>query len=376
MTKKVVIVPPNGESIVQDFAMHRLSNFFKSKGIETYLLQLNNKKNKDIKIYTDYVIDVESQDDIVSYLQNNKFDLILHRSWMHRYRFAAVLAESFSNIVLYIKDWHDFPKEKYKFLYKTEEDFDGIQRIFKSGKTVLSHFTKEQHLIWEKRYQISQKQFLFFPEYCTKENFYYRKNIAYDKENVKLVMAGTLTSTSEPELVDAKSFYKKMKEITNCSVEVNIVLLKKFYDMVFTEDKYKDYLYEHTFNDYFSIHLGREMDPSILKEYDFGIFSDTFYNYELKKYSEHYKYAVISRVVLYLEAGLPIVVNRAMSSLSKIVEDNNIGIVFEDEDVERFNEILDINQEEYSSLVENVYKFREDFSYNDITMKPIMEMLR
>jgi glycosyltransferase involved in cell wall biosynthesis len=216
---------------------------------------------------------------------------------------------------------------------------------------------------------------VFFPEYCTKENLNFRKNIAYDKKRVKLVMAGTLTPTSEPELVDAKSFYKKMKELTECKVEVNVVLLKKFYDMVFTQERYKDYLYEHTFNDYFKIHLGAEMDPSVLKGYDFGIFSDTFYDYELKKYSEHYKYAVISRVVLYLEAGLPIVVNRAMSSLSKIVEDNNIGIVFEDEDVKHFDEILDISQKEYEILVENVYRFREDFSYNDITMKPIMEML-
>jgi len=373
--KTIALIPPNGDNINQDFSLNRIAIFLNSQRIDTYLIQVDSKYNKSITQYTKYVITLDTKEDIVSYLKNNKFDLIFHRSWMHRYKFASMLAEEFDNIIFYIKDWHNFPLAKYKFIYKNIEDFEGIERLFKSGKRILSHFTEEQFIKWAKKYNASEEQFMFFPEYCTRENFFKRDNIVYNNKNIKLVMAGTLTPTSEPELVDAKSFYQKIKDITNLSIEVNVVVLKKFYDLVQKEDKYKDYLYEHNFNKYFFIHLGKEMDPSILKGYDFGIFSDTFYNFELKQYPEHYEYAVISRFVLYLEAGLPVIVNKSMKSLSKIVEDNEIGIVFEDEDIKDFNQILDIGNEEYLDMVENVYKFREKYSYNENTMKPILEML-
>ncbi len=375
LNKRIAIIPPNGENIPQDFALRRIVKFLNSQNIETYLIQVNIEKNKNLESYTTHIITVENMNEIISYLKNNKFDLIFHRPWMHRYEFAAVLAETFENIIFYIKDWHNFPKEKYKFIYKTVEDFDGIERLFKSGKKILSHFTVEQSERWAEEYNLSKEQFVFFPEYCTKDSIDTRDNINYDKNNIKLVMAGTLTPTSEPELVDAKSFYKKIKDITSLSIEVNVVLLKRFYALVQNEEKYKDYLYEHNFNKYFSIHLGKEMDPSILKGYDFGIFSDTFYDFELKEYPEHYEYAVISRFVLYLEAGLPVVVNKAMKSLSKIVEENKIGIVFEDKDIDEFNKVLDIDKNEYNNLVSNVYIFRDKFSYNDETMKPILETL-
>jgi len=371
---KIIIVPPNGENIAQDFALQRIVSFLKSKNLKTYLLQIDNKYNN--KMYTDYVINVNSRNEIIDYLKRNDFDLIIHRSWMHRYAFAAELAEEFDNIIVYIKDWHNYPKEKYKFIYKTEEDFLGIEKLFKSGKQILTHFTDEQYKVWAERYNISGKYFSFFPEYCTKENFCINKQNQYDKYNPTLVMAGTLSATSEPSLIPGKSFYRKVKEITNCNIEVNVVLLSKFYDLVQTDDRYKDYMYEDMFNDYFSIKLGKEMDPTILEGYDFGIFNDTFYGCELINYAEHYEYAVISRLVLYLEAGLPIIVNKSMKAIANIVKEHKIGIIFEDGDVVEFDKIINLSQENYKQMVENVYTYREIFSYNEETMKPILEMLK
>ena len=371
---KVVFIPPNGEIVAQDFALHRIAAFLKTQSITTYLLHVLDNAS-EIPNYTDHTISLDSKDAIIPYLQNNDFDLIFHRTWMHRYCFAAELAEQFSNIIVYIKDWHNYPKKKYELIYTTIEDFEGIERLFKSGRTILTHYTNKQYKLWAKRYDVSKKQFVFFPEYCTKSNFYVREQVNYNHNEVKLVMAGSLTPTSSSELVDAKGFYKKIKSLTSQKINVDIVLLKKFYSRVMNLPEYKDYLYEHTFNNYFNIKLGKEMDPSILKDYDFAIFSDTFYNYEIKEYPELYKYAVISRLVLYLEAGLPLIVNQEMKSLSKLVKKHNLGFVFKDNDVKSFKKILDINTSEYQQLVKNIYSFREKYTYNHKTMKPLMDKL-
>lgn len=355
-------------------ALIRLCDYLKECGVSIYWAQIEEEKNHAKLLSSDHLITVNDLDSIVEYAKQGEFDLILHRGWMHRYSFAARLSREVENIVFYIKDWQNYPREKYKFIYTTDEDFDAIEELFRSGKKIFSHFTKEQHRIWAQRYGIGTENFHFLPEYCNEKNFI-ENDIKPVKSAMKLVMAGSLPPTCEPELVAAKNFYKMMKDITSCGVYLDVMLLEKNYENLRNDPRYKDYRYEELFNKYFGIKKGSSMQPDILSGYHFGIFSDTLYGTELEKYPEHYEYAVFSKIVLYLEAGLPVLINAALKSIARIVKEHNIGIVFQEKDLLELDTLLDIEPKEYEKMVQNVYNFRKVFTYNTQTLKELLSLL-
>lgn len=373
--KKLLIIPPNAKGMPQDMALIRLCDYLSECGVNIYWAQVAEEKNHTNLLAANHVLSFADLDEVVEYVKQTQFDLVLHRGWMHRYTFAARLAQEIENIVFYIKDWQNYPREKYKFIYTTDEDFDAIEELFRSGKKIFSHFTEEQHNIWAQRYGMEAENFHFLPEYCNEKNFI-ENNVKPVKSGMKLVMAGSLPPTCEPELVAAKNFYRMMKDITSCGVYLDVMLLEKNYENVKNDPRYKDYRYEELFNEYFGIKKGSSMQPEILRGYHFGIFSDTLYGCELEKYPEHYEYAVFSKIVLYLEAGLPVLINAALKSIAKIVREHKIGIVFEEKDLLRLDRVLDIEPKKYEEMVQNVYNFRKVFTYNTHTMKELLLLLQ
>jgi len=50
--------------------------------------------------------------------------------------------------------------------------------------------------------------------------------------------------------------------------------------------------------------------------------------------------------------------------------------VISNKELKNLNTILNISKKEYKLMVENIYDFRKTYTYNDQTMKPILEMLK
>jgi len=375
--KTIAFIPPNGEVIKQDFALYRIISYFESKGVKTFLLIVNNGNQNDLLHYNTSIIHLKDKNEIFTHLKNNKYDLIFSRSWMHRYSFGAKIAKEFDNVVSHIKDWHDFPKDEYAYIYKSPADFDGILEIFKYSKLVLSHYSDEYLKFLYKKYNIDKTQnYLFSPDYTIKNNFYTTKNKSYSLDTAKIILAGGGAHSSLPgKIAPMKSLLFTMTQLADQKIYVDQVVLKKHFEKIQNNTVlYEDLLYEDKFNPFFSLKLGSELDSSLGEKYHFGIFADS--NYQANNLFERAEsYGVTSKFAFYMECGLPVLVNKRFKTLSKIVETNKIGITFVDDDLKDFKKLLDISQTKYNKLIKNVYKFREKFTYNSETMKPIFEML-
>ncbi|MDC7250241.1 MAG: hypothetical protein PQJ49_10030 [Sphaerochaetaceae bacterium] len=365
--KKVIFIPPNGEMFINDFSIERLGKYCKNKNnIETLLIKIKNPNSPDNFNYVDSVIDVESKEEIVEYLKTLDYDVIFHRSWMHAYAFAQLLVEQFDNVIVNIKDWEVSTKKEYEVMYgkKSVEDFDAIEAIFKKAKLVLSHFTGPQAEIWAKRYNVCKEKFRFFPEYCNEESFYFRSNLSYEKP--RLVLAGSLSPSSYPEeICPSKSHLRVIRKVTKKDISIDYVLPIGTYAGVKSLKNrllFQDVLFEDKFNKNFNIFRGKTLDSSILNNYNFGFFSLEY----VTKNEYKNKYAIPSKFAFYLESGLPMIVNKKLKALSHFIETYNLGILFDNDDIDSLEKILNITNSEYVKMVENIYSFRKTFVINHI----------
>lgn len=362
--------------IEQDFALLRIILYLENYGFKITILQLNKSKfhNKFKKVN---IIEFENENDILKYLKQYSFDIVFHRSWMHRYLFASKILKIVPNAVLYIKDWYyEYTKKEYKFCYDTDEDYDAIKYIIKQGKLILSHYSHHYTDLVAKSYDVSKDKFIFFPEFTHKPFYNKRKRYEYNSRKINIVYAGSLLPTSLPEqLIAGKATYNSIKKIANQNINITALLLPKYYKNVFNNEKlYSDYLYENKFNKYFYIKKGAELKYKLLNQYDFGFFA----LHDLPsgtKYKSTEIHGVTSKFAFYMEAGLPVIVAKNMTKLANIVKKYKIGLVVTDKEFFNLNKVLDISAKEYDQLVENIYKFRNVFSYNEDTLKVIFKLL-
>ncbi len=312
------------------------------------------------------IITVKNKDEMFKTIASLNHKAIFHRSWMGSYDFAADLVKNFDNVIVNIKDWNFAPQNVYEFLYQDNNDYESISYIFKNCKKILSHFTKEQYLLWEKEYNIDKNKFTFFPEFCNNESFVDKKRKEYDIQNIRLVYAGKISSTTLPEdYFPGKSHLRSLKILTKKNINIDFVLPPEIYNDIFNEQKkYMDFVYLNQLNPKFNIVKGEVLNPNILNKYDFGFFEleTTGLNHML------YKYAVTSKFSFYLEALLPLLVNEKFSSMAKLVRDNNLGIVFNNNDLENLDKKLNITNEQYQNFVKSIIKFRTKFTYNNINL--------
>lgn len=365
--KKIVFIPPNGKMFINDFSIQRLGEHFKSVAdVHTTLITIDIQKAIKPIENIDSIISVASKDELFEQLKLLEYDVIFHRSWMLAYPFAAELVKNFPSVIVNIKDWNFSTKKEYKIIFgdKAAEDFEAIRYIFQNTKLVLSHFTKEQAKIWAKKYNVNEKKFIFFPEYCNEKNFSIRENTTY--QTPKLVFAGSLGPTSYPEeFFLAKSHLRAIREITKHNIDVSYVLTAGAYAGTQSPRQrllFQDILYENTFNEKFHLIEGETLNPSILNKYHFG-----FFNLEYTTKSESLnKYAIPSKFAFYLEAGIPMIINSKLKSLSKIIDTYKLGIVISNKELESLDKILNkITSEEYSHMQLNIEKFRDHFTYSN-----------
>ena len=356
--KKIIFIPPNGKIKKQDYALERIAKSLRNNHtIETVLLYIG---DKNIAYMSDFdrIIRVSSEERLFATLHTLQYDTIFVRGWMHAYSFSAEIVKQFQNVVVNIKDWNFSTREIYKFLFERDDDFEAIEYIFKNAKYILSHYTTEQANIWAREYQVDKSKFLFFPDMCN-EDYFYKKQNTFNIKNIHLVYAGRIASTSLPEeYFPNKAHLYSVKLITSQGINIDYVIPENIYiDMCLNKHLYLDFFYEDKFNKNFNIVKGKVLNASVLEKYNFG-----FFELHINCHNEAlYRYAVISKFIFYLEAGLPILVHEKFKSIAKMVKENKLGIVFSNNDLYRLNELLNIDKIEYENFLLNIVLFREKF---------------
>lgn len=364
----ILFIPPNGQFKKQDFSLQRISKWLShTENIKTTLLHVKPEFFNPQTTMFDTIIEVSTEEEIFTKLKEISFDKIFHRSWMGGYEFAAKLVKDFDNVIINLKDWNFAPQDIYAFFYPENKDHESIEYIFKNCNTILSHFTKEQAEIWAQEYNVSSDKFIFFPEYCNPNSFHIKPILPY--ENLHLVYAGALPASSFAEdYFPGKSHLRAIKRLTKQRITVDFVLPEDVYETTMkSTELFKDFLYENAMNKRFHLIKGKALQPTILDKYHFGFFEleASGINYSL------YQYAITSKFAFYLEAGLPILINDRFHSIAKIVKENDLGIVFNNADIENFHNILAISQEQYNTFIDNIKRYRTSFIYNDEKRKKL-----
>ncbi|WP_151901319.1 hypothetical protein [Sulfurimonas hydrogeniphila] len=360
--KTLIIVPPNGILKKQDFFIDRLVQFlFIKYKWKIILIILKEPSYMTTHKYFDKVLQVDTKDEILSIISKIDYTILISRGWMHAYAFSAEILKNFPNAIITLKDWNFSTREEYKFLFGNDDDFKAIEYIFRYGKKILSHYTEEQAVIWSKIYKVNVDKFIFLPELTLYSNFN-EKNTKFSNK-LNLVYAGRISSTVLPgEIFPNKSHIYSIKKLTSESITISFLIPKKNLDEMKTKrELFIDFFYEDRFNNNFAILEGKDLDSKKLHGYHFGFF-ELFID---SKNEMLYKYAVVSKFAFYLEGALPILVHEKFVSMAKIVRDNNIGIVFSNDNFKDFASFLQMHKDQYEVFIENIKNFRKVFSFNN-----------
>tara|TARA_Y100000310_G_scaffold341434_1_gene440567 strand:+ start:3730 stop:4908 length:1179 start_codon:yes stop_codon:yes gene_type:complete len=150
-----------------------------------------------------------------------------------------------------------------------------------------------------------------------------------------------------------KSFFNIMKIIT--SQKLNLYTTSSCID----EKDNKRYLKETKRNRYYNFlekgHI-KEFVKRLVK-YDYGIFPDFYDETILNPLWS--KTTMANKLFSYIEAGLPIIINKDLGIMSKIVREEDIGVLIDYNDLKNLKQILE--KIDYTNLKKNVRKAQEKF---------------
>ncbi|OGQ92058.1 MAG: hypothetical protein A3J85_07305 [Desulfobacula sp. RIFOXYA12_FULL_46_16] len=363
--KEILFIPPNGSLKKFDFSIFRIAKYLKDLDIKTSLLSLEPPPENFVhlfgKIYTPKTIT-----EFLDLLGTIPRSQIFYRGWMHAYVFGAFLVKYFPNTIINIKDWNFCDRLRYHFLFGdlSLHDFEGIDYIFKNARVILSHYTEDETDRWAEEHNCSPGKFVFFPELCDEENFC---QLIPEKpmDKISLVMASSLPPNNLPvDMFPGKTIFRDTRLLTRKGLMIDFVVPEAVFSRILSEKKlYLDVLYESRFNPNFNLVKGRALAARILQVYHYGVFLFSDVTREVRLF-EH---AIPSKFALYLEAGLPVLVNDKIKSLARLVEKNGLGIVFSDKKMEELPEKLQRIHHEYTEMSHNVCAFRKEFTYQSFS---------
>jgi hypothetical protein len=357
-----ILFVPNGCKLNGiDFTLEKLAEQLARCGLKNSLLCIKDGSQKNTLLSFDEIVEFKDLFALLSAIIDASPRFIVYRGWMHSYIFGAIFSNLFNNTCVYLKDWNFANRAEYAFLFKDDRDFDAVREIFRSAKAVFSHYSDAEVAEFERDFDLAINNHCFLPEICDPEKFISKKRIYKD---ISIVHAGSLPVTSLPEeFFPTKYMFIDSKTLSKKELSFFFVVAENAYDYITKIDahNYMDWLYEDFSNKRFSVIRGKNMDPTVIEGYHWGVFELT----DSTKYNRLIKNAVPSKLAFYLEAGLPLLVNNKLEYLSELTKKHNLGIVFSNSDVPNLDKILNsISQEEYNTKVEAVWCFRNMY-YND-----------
>ena len=319
-------------------------------------------------------IDENSFDDVVYFdtieelyelLDKLNSKIIFTKALIGHYKKVADLVQRYVNVVVDSTDIPQFfsdNKKERELFFDGESEFIAIEEICKNAKKFLVRYSEEE-LKTLKSFS-SKDNILTWYEYTNKVHYSnYKREL---KEPYSLVWAGILQPLSYPKKFKGRYLLESAKIVSNQNMRFTFMLPPSFSTSMLMvksdRDLYYEFFYEAKLNENIDIHFGDIPQKAIklLEKYHFGVFPLI-----QEKDRKFYRNIIPSKFALYLEAGLPIIVNDCMIKLSSVVKEYNLGIVVSNDNVKDLKKIIDKKRDEYPLMQENIIKFRESFCYEN-----------
>jgi len=357
----VAMIPPSGKLIISDFTLQRMSLNFIRSGVKTCLLYTGTR----LPEFEDYFSEsryFKDEDELLHAAYTDSFRGVIHRAWMHGYLFGALVVKHFRNTSVYIKDWNfaESP-EDYAFVCSEKDisDYDGMEYIHKNALSVISHYDENEAVLFSEEFQTDIDKYVFLPEPAD-ENVFITNDTSLSKGDIiKIAIAGGLyPSTLPDDFFPMKGMLNAAKIHRNSNLQISFILPEHLYDFIMAPGKknsYMDFLYESYKYNRLKFVKGQDMGPGVLRGQHFGVF--VFEDYCAN--ARIVKHAFPSKFTFYLEAGIPMLVNRTMKSLADLVEKEGLGLAFSNDEVNNLIDIIRQNTEMYETYKQNIISFRQ-----------------
>ncbi len=255
-----------------------------------------------------------------------------------------------------------FPYDMISSRYKEPEKYSlpreiwGEDYSFKNCDAIIYKSAEYELDLLPKRFGVKKKPRLGFPSYAQKDLFVKPdiKNKLSKKDNkIHLVNAGTYTEGTALYLSMADYLYNLLKlgfQVHFFSVSQS--LTEKDVERI-TKGKKELGKNLHVSDKFFSPNALSEE----LSKYDYGLNINYLSDVAKDKAKE---IAATNKLASYLEAGIPIFINKEVKYFSDMVKKNNIGLVVEKKDMSDLK--VKVKKANYLKLMKNVLKFRENYS--------------
>lgn len=347
-------------SVPAYFDFVRQSIYLRQEKIRTLLITISENFSKGKEAYFDAVIQCDGNHFLaLAYALLTRCDILHIRGWMTQYMTAATLAAlASSKTVVELMDIPEFlcNRETYANLYDADmahDDFESFPVIFNQAGGVLSNHHKDAIRKLTEKYNSTSKVLQYHSYVC--DEFCAQEDILLTKP-YSIVYAGTLIPSSFPHAyLGVCQLLPLIQKLTRAGLRFTVY----GNPFISLREQTWDYLFESRTNPLFSMTDGGppgEATKQIAKHH-FGLLMYIFEGVDVGRY--HFM-NLPTKMTLYLEAGLPLLVSEELEYVADVVRKNGIGIVVSQSDIDVIAKIIE--NCDYTAMRQNILKFRNSFN--------------
>tara|TARA_B100001057_G_scaffold497108_1_gene600340 strand:+ start:396 stop:1745 length:1350 start_codon:yes stop_codon:yes gene_type:complete len=345
----------------------RQASYMKKNRFKTYLITMENLSKKNLEMIEnsfDEILQNCSFFPTLGKIINSISPCFFHvQCWMWDFSLGKFVIKQRSKSKV-ICDFYDVTGmyanyDDLKIVFdehSIKQDLSCEKFIFENSDGIIHRYKESVFIEYAKRYKNNGK-FLEFQQYADTKLSQSNK-LTVKNEKLKFVFCGTLIPPNDinhpHELFSPAGLSYSFNKILEGNHELNV------FQPLNSNKEFNKWLFDlkkNKFSETLKIHNFLPLSELIEKisEYDFGI---NIQQVDMKK-TRVSKYtfdgAMGTKNYTYLEAGLPIIVNKEFKYHDEIVTKNNIGLSIQSEDLSNFNHLIkNIN---LNVLKENVKKF-------------------
>lgn len=347
-------------SVPAYFEFVRESAYLRRKNFRTLFVTISEDFARGKKPYFDAVVQTDGNYFLAMvYALLARCDIFHIRGWMTHYMTAATLAAvSTRKTVVEFLDIPEFlcDRETYAHLYDGDmahDDFESFPVIFdKADGLVLNHHEDGIEKL-KNKYNATANTLQYHSYVC--DEFCAREDVSLGKP-YSIVYAGTLIPSSYPHAyLGVCQLLPLIQKLTRQGLGFTV------YGNPFIKfrEQYWDYLFESRRNQLLSIVDGGPPDEVTwrMAGHHFGLLMYIFDGVDVGRY--HFM-NLPTKLTLYLEAGLPLLVSDKLEYVAAVVRKNGIGLVVPQRDIDAISDI--IADCDYRTMRQNVLNFRRRFN--------------
>ncbi|MDI6448143.1 glycosyltransferase [Anaerobaca lacustris] len=176
-------------------------------------------------------------------------------------------------------------------------------------------------------------------------------------DDIRIVYGGAMLASNSPDNMYYDAFLKAARHFTRDNLHLHIYN-SPYLNGTGENTGLREVIRQHGLTQVYACQpLKLEDFVKTITQYDYGTF---LLRAEDMKAGDTYNQYMATKFLMYLRAGLPVIIHAENRFMADLVRRYNIGVVLQDGDLERLPEIL--NHTDLPSLKKNVIRFRNEFS--------------